>query len=147
VRTVDFSAKVGLAPDETFVLLSDFGSYPSYTETVRNSEVERLADDRTRTSWEVNFRNGILKWVEEEHLQPDDGRIEFQAIGGDLERFDGFWQVTPTDEGCTVQLHVEFDSGLGTLSDIVEPIAERTLRENFEVILRALVGGEVELVA
>lgn len=147
MRTVSFSANVGLQPDETFTLLSDFGAYPSYTDTVRDSEVEQLADDRTRTQWEVTFRNGILKWVEEEHLQPENGRIEFQAVGGDLERFDGFWQITPNGDGCQVQLHVEFDSGLGTLSDIVEPIAERTLRENFEIILRALVGGEVELVA
>jgi len=40
---------------------------------------------------------------------------------------------------------VTFVSGLGTLSEVVDPIAERILREDFEVIMRAVIGDDLEL--
>lgn len=148
MRTVSFSARVQqLEAGEVLARLADFERYPDYTDTVIRVATTDKGAGRTESEWEVKFREGILKWVEEEVLDGDRGTIAFRATGGDLERFEGSWTVAPAADATEVGLHIEFDAGLGTLSEVVEPIAERTLRDNFEVVLRALIGsGGLELV-
>jgi ribosome-associated toxin RatA of RatAB toxin-antitoxin module len=148
MRTVSFSARVPrLEPGAILARLADFERYPDYTDTVIDVVTRQRGPAKTESEWEVKFREGILKWVEEEILDADLGTIAFKAVGGDLERFEGSWTVTADGATTQVDLHIEFDAGLGTLSEVVEPIAERTLRENFEIVLRALMGSEgLELV-
>jgi ribosome-associated toxin RatA of RatAB toxin-antitoxin module len=133
-------------PGPIFTALADFGDYESRTDTVIDVTVEPLAPGRTRSAWTVRFRDGILKYVSEETADADSGEIRFKAVDGDLEEFEGFWRVAPNHSGTDITLHVAFDSGLGTLAELVDPIAERTLRENFATILTAVVE-DVELVS
>lgn len=129
-------------PDTVFARLRDFSSYPTYTDTVIEVSSEQTGPESFRSAWSVMFRNGVLKWVEDEEMDPAARVIRFELVSGDLERFDGSWVV---DDRGEVTLDVTFESGLGTLSEIVDPIAERTLEENFETILAAVLpdaGGE-----
>src|SRR3712207_8009511 len=58
-----------------------------------------------RSAWEVKFRDGILKWVEEERVDGERRHIDFQATDGDLERFEGYWQVDGDGDGCRSEEH------------------------------------------
>lgn len=134
-----------LGADEMLARLHDFERYPSYTSTVIEVRTERADELRSRTAWEVVFRNGTLKWVEDEVLDPGLRRIEFVSVSGDLERFEGHWVVQPLGDGSAVTFDVEFESGLGTLSEMVDPVAERTLRDSFDTVLRALASDGVDV--
>ena len=145
MRTVELQARVAARPFESvFWAIADGARYKDHTDTVIDVEVEQLGIGHTRSAWTVRFRDGILKYVSEESADPAAGEIRFQAIDGDFEEFAGLWTVSCQNGTTLVNLKATFDSGLGTLSEMVDPIAEKTLRDNFQAILTGLVGEDVE---
>lgn len=119
--------------------ISSFEAYPTYTRAVRRVEVlDRLEADRSVSSWEVSFNDGILRWTEEDRFQPEERRILFRQLHGDLEHFEGEWQVEEEGTGCAIRFSASFDLGVPTLADMLEPVAEQALRDNIELILSGL---------
>ena len=96
------------------------------------------------SQWEVNFRQGILRWTEEDFFDPLTYSIQFRQIEGDAEHFSGSWLLSDTDEGCLICFAADFDMGIPSLSDIIEPIAEQALQENIRSILQGLLGDQIE---
>jgi ribosome-associated toxin RatA of RatAB toxin-antitoxin module len=144
MRTVSVTVDVpGQAPADVFQKLGDFERYPELTEAVRSVSVERLGDGKARSTWEVDFREGVLEWVEEDSFDEAAGTIAFQEVDGDFEQFEGVWRVVANDDGSAVHFDATIDIGLDTLGSVIEPIAERSLRENVVVILTGLFGAGV----
>lgn len=145
MRTVELNTYApGSSYESVFSAVADTSEYGLHTDTVLDVAVDRLAPGQTRSAWAVRFRDGILKYVSEEVADDDSGEIRFRAIDGDLEVFEGVWRIATEGDGTTINLVATFDSGLGTLSDIVDPIAEQTLRENFRAVLSGLIGDHLE---
>lgn len=145
MRTVELNSYAPASSYETvFSAVEDTSAYGAHTDTVLDVSVDRLAPGQTRSAWAVRFRDGILKYVSEEVADRDLGEIRFRAIDGDLEVFEGVWRISADGDGTEINLKATFDAGLGTLSDIVDPIAEQTLRENFKAVLAGLIGDHVE---
>src|SRR5205814_131192 len=88
-------------------------------------------------------RTGILHWTEIDRI--DQGRllIEFRQSVGDLARFDGVWSVHPAAGGTQVVFEAEADLGMPTLAPLLNPVAERTLRETIREILTGLLGPDL----
>lgn len=126
-------------------LLANFDEYPSYTSTVVSADTEDAGNGHKRTHWAIKFQDGILKWVQDEWVDETDGRITFKSVNGDFKSLEGSWSATQVGDDSEVVFDVTFVSGLGTLSEVVDPIAERILREDFEVIMRAVIGDRLEL--
>lgn len=147
MRSVELEHRsAGVDARTAYGLVRDFGRYPELVDVVRKVEVHPGADDGVVVSdWEVDFRNGVLTWSEEDVF--DDGAmlISFRQTAGDFEVFDGQWEVTPAGPagaGCVVRFEAKFDFGLPSLAGIIDPVAERVLRETIATILQALLGGE-----
>ncbi|MFE3170592.1 type II toxin-antitoxin system RatA family toxin [Amycolatopsis sp. NPDC059090] len=129
----------GVGDLEVFGVLSDFSAYPQATDAVRAVTIGE-ADGGPISSWEVNFRKGILKWVERDDFDLDERVISFVQTEGDLTSFSGHWRVVPRPSGgVTVTFDARFDLGMPTIASIVDPIAERTLMENTRTIIEQLV--------
>lgn len=126
-----------------FALISDFPRYADYTDAVREVRIDHVDGDTTTSTWSVNFRNGVLCWSERDRIDPVKHHIEFEQIDGDFHRFAGTWQVTATGSDVLVLFTAEFDLGMPSLAAIIDPIAERTLRENMQSILSGLLGSDV----
>jgi ribosome-associated toxin RatA of RatAB toxin-antitoxin module len=125
--------------------LSDFGCYPQVTEVVRAVTIRESGGESTSV-WEVNFRKGILKWVERDTFDRDNREISFVQTEGDLKSFSGRWRVVPWPSGgVTVTFEAKFDLGMPSIATIVEPIAERTLIDNTRTIIEQLVRPSNEL--
>ncbi|MFI1764509.1 type II toxin-antitoxin system RatA family toxin [Streptomyces sp. NPDC020800] len=141
---LDFQAH-GVDAAQAYGRIRDFARYPDLVDTVRKVTVHPLLDDGSlHSDWEVDFRNGVLAWTEEDVFDDSALSITFRQLHGDFETFDGAWSVDGTDDGARVVFSAGFDFGLPTLANIVDPVAERVLRETIEHILRALLGqGEV----
>lgn len=114
-------------------------AYPRYMESVRSVEI--VADDGTSrtTAWSVLLKGSVLEWSEAERVDANRRRIEFNQLDGDLDRFDGHWQVTPEGAARTrVELDIAFEIGIPLLAQMLDPVAVRAIRDNSVQMLRGL---------
>ncbi|MDP9360386.1 MAG: aromatase/cyclase [Acidobacteriota bacterium] len=128
--------------EEVYEILCDFKRYPDYTPEVRSVTLESSGGEHFST-WETTFRGGILRWRERDSFDPVTNTIGFEQTEGDIEQFSGWWKIDGENGGSSVRFRAQFDMGIPSLSDIIDPIAEQALRENIIAILRGLFGPQV----
>ena len=97
----------------------------------------------TVSRWEVTFRAGLLRWVEEDTFDREARTIVFRQLEGDVDVFDGSWACSQSDEGTSIDFRARVDMGIPSLADALEPIAARTLVDNTVSIVSGLFGGGV----
>lgn len=142
MRTVHLTYAVpGRTPDEVYATLSDLRRYPELCDAVRSVTVTRAGT----STWEVAFRSGLLRWVEQDDFDPVTRTIGFTQLEGDVAVFDGTWQCTPDGDGTQVAFDARLDMGIPSLADALEPIAARTLVENTTSIVAGLFGPTAAL--
>jgi ribosome-associated toxin RatA of RatAB toxin-antitoxin module len=128
-------------PEAAYQRIQDFRRYPDVTETVREVVVHPPGADGTVVSdWTVRFRNGLMRWTERDSFHPEELTVGFTQLRGDFEVFEGTWRCSPAERGTVVTFEAAFDLGIPTLADLLDPVAESTLRTNIELILRGLLG-------
>ncbi|MGX1129051.1 ribosome-associated toxin RatA of RatAB toxin-antitoxin module [Streptomyces glaucescens] len=133
----------GMTPHAVYQRISDFRRYPELTGTVRDVQVETLPDGSVVSDWTVLFRGGLMRWRERDTLSPATDSLTFEQLSGDFQTFEGSWRCAPHDEGTLVTFTADFDLGIPTLADILDPVAESTLRTNIAQILAGLVDAKV----
>jgi ribosome-associated toxin RatA of RatAB toxin-antitoxin module len=140
-QTVAIEALVpGVDPDTAFARVLDFERYAEHTAGVRHVDVRDEGDDGVRSTWEVDFRGGVLMWTERDEVDLALRRIDFTQTEGDFATFDGHWTVDARGRGSVVRFACRFDLGMPTLASMVDPVASRALRESMHEILRGLFG-------
>jgi len=139
MRTVVLDALVlGVAPAEVFAGVTRFERYAELAPHVQSTQVHQGPPEPTgRSSWELHFRSGLLNWTEVERFLPEQLIIEFEQVNGDFDEFSGRWTLRETPEGTEVHFEAGFDFGIPSLEGILDPIAERVIRET---VAWALVG-------
>lgn len=142
MREATLTAIVARDATSVYEALADFGSYPRHMSSVRKVDVLTRSGSGCTSAWEVEFRNGLLRWTEKDDFDPDFLRITFAQVEGDLEAFSGRWEVTPLDMGCLVTFSAVFDLGIPSLAAFLEPVAESAIEENVSKVLRGLFGAE-----
>lgn len=142
---------------QAYELICDFRRYPELTDKVNEVVVHPPeADGSIRSDWSVIFRNGLMRWSELDRFVPETLTVEFEQLKGDFEIFRGSWvceERDPDNTGATghsgdtgagadtvITFRSEFDLGIPTLSEILDPVAESTLRDNILRILEGLMG-------
>jgi ribosome-associated toxin RatA of RatAB toxin-antitoxin module len=142
VRKFVFTARVEEAADVVYARLADFGSYPEFAPSVRGVDLHGASEaegaESCRSTWEVTFRKGVLRWTETDWFHRDRLTIEFEQEDGDLALLHGRWLVEPSGDHAVINFELEFDLGLPGLETFLEPVAERALLENMEEIVRHL---------
>jgi ribosome-associated toxin RatA of RatAB toxin-antitoxin module len=126
---------------DVYATLADFERYSLLCEAVQNVTVTDVSEHRTVSHWEVTFRAGLLRWTEEDTLDPGALTITFHQVEGDIAVFDGSWQCVDAARGSEVLFSATLDMGIPSLADALEPIAARTLIANIVSIVRGLVGS------
>lgn len=124
----------------------DVESYPACMDNVRCVRLLDQDGDHRTTTWSVLLKGSILEWTESERI--DDGlrRIEFTQLDGDLDVFTGYWQVDGEGPGRTrVALDIEFEIGIPLLAPMLDPVAQRALKDNSEQMLRGLERRAVQV--
>lgn len=131
--------------EEVYEILCDFESYPNCTPEVRNVTRD-MSEGEHFSTWETTFRDGILRWRERDSFDPVTGTIGFEQTEGDIEHFSGWWKINGENGGSSVRFQAQFDMGIPSLANIIDPIAEQALRENIIAILRGLFGPQVVVI-
>src|ERR1700761_7381734 len=81
-------------PRAVYERVTQFSDYPRHCPDVRSVVIEPdPVSEEITSSWEVNFRGGIMRWRERDTF--DDKRLiaAFDQIDGDLNEFRGHWQI------------------------------------------------------
>jgi ribosome-associated toxin RatA of RatAB toxin-antitoxin module len=127
---------------DVYATLADFERYPELCDAVQSVTVTDVSENVTVSSWEVTFRAGLLRWTEEDTLNPDALSITFRQLDGDIAIFDGSWQCVDAAQagGSEIVFSARLDMGIPSLADALEPIAMRTMIDNIVAIVRGLVG-------
>jgi ribosome-associated toxin RatA of RatAB toxin-antitoxin module len=148
MRTMEMHARVPeMHVDDVFDRIADFERYPEMTDAVRQVKVTAGAGGALVSEWEVAFRDGILRWSEEDEIDRAARTIRFRMLDGDFDQFTGEWSVESDGDATLVSFRSRFDLGMPTLAFMLDPIAENALRENIARILTGLLGEAVELPA
>ena len=133
----------GKSADEVFEAIGDFGRYPEHGQSIRSIEV-RETDGGFESSWDVDFRGGSMQWTEIDRVDAANHRIDFEQTAGNLRHFEGYWQVGDGDGGAEIDFKAEFEIGMPTLASFIDPIAEVTIKDNINAVLRGLFGDAYE---
>lgn len=127
----------GVGADEAYRRVRDFARYPELSPVVRSVAVREGPDGEEHSDWEVFFRNGILRWTEADRFDEERLSIAFRQLHGDFEEFTGTWRVR-VGAGCLIDFAAEFDFGIPSLAGILDPVAERVLKETIATVLTGL---------
>lgn len=153
MRRVELDAVVAATAAETvFENVVRFERYPDLAPHVQSATVGRSLPEPTgNSSWELHFRSGLLRWNETERFDRAALRVEFEQDHGDFDSFRGVWAITQQGPDTAVRFEAEFDFGIPSLEGILDPIAERVIRETVAWALTGLFervdfAGTVELV-
>jgi len=157
VRSVQLDLTIpDRSPADVYATLADFERYPEYAPAVRSvttiqsdgTQAEGTQAEGTQSDgrvsvsrWEVSFRRGILRWVEEDTFDPVGLSIVFRQLEGDIALFEGSWSCTASGDGTAVVFAARLDMGIPSLADALEPIAARTLVDNTVAIVSGLFDG------
>lgn len=137
----------GADAQATFDRLADFGAYREFTDAIRTVEVTQADPSNWESTWEVNFRKGILIWTERDTVDSAARRIDFVQTKGDFSVFTGSWQVVEEGDLVRVEFTSRFDLGIASLADLIDPVACAALRDAISDILRGLFGADIEVKA
>ncbi|MGA7732799.1 MAG: aromatase/cyclase [Chloroflexia bacterium] len=128
--------------DMVWEVVNDVEAYPRLMEHVRSLKVLEHGPNYRHLAWEVDLKGCVMSWVEREEIDHERYRIDYRQIEGDLAEFEGYWQLEPlTADTCRATLAVQFDIGIPMLSEMINPIAERAIRDNSLKMLHSL-GSE-----
>ena len=136
-------AHVNKDPDEVYGMLTDFKSYPKYGDAIISADVEQLDDNCVQVTWQAKLRDGVLSWIEKDRFDPASRSIRFEQLDGDLEVFEGTWQVETDGEGSRVTFSAHFELGIPSLATFLGPVAGQALQENIQSVLSGLFGDQI----
>jgi ribosome-associated toxin RatA of RatAB toxin-antitoxin module len=104
--------------------------YPELAPHVQSTTVHAThPEPDCSSSWELHFRSGLLRWTEWDEFLVDSLEIRFEQTEGDFDMFRGVWAFTQRGEDVSVRFAADFDFGIPSLEGILDPIAERVVKE------------------
>ncbi|MFB7501960.1 SRPBCC family protein [Streptomyces broussonetiae] len=116
--------------------------YPRLAPHVHATTVHAtLPEPEGDSSWELHFRSGLLRWREREELDRAALTVRFEQTDGDFDSFTGRWTLRQSGTDVDVHFAADFDFGIPSLEGILDPIAERVIKESVAWALTGLFPG------
>ena len=120
----------GVGPDTVYDSIIKFERYAELAPHVQSAVVHQTEPEPTgRSSWDLRFRSGLLHWTEQERFLRDQLIVEFSQEDGDFDEFTGRWVLRAAGPDTEVHFEADFDFGIPSMESILDPIAERVIRE------------------
>ena len=140
MRRVELEAVIRqTSPEVVFDQIVQFDRYPDLAPHVQSTTVHATVPAPVgRSSWELHFRSGLLRWTEEERFLRDRLRLEFTQVQGDFDELDGYWSLAADGADTLLNFRADFDFGIPSLEGILDPIAERVIKETIAWVVVGL---------
>ncbi|MBI4733726.1 MAG: SRPBCC family protein [Rubrobacteridae bacterium] len=123
---------------DIFAIISDLERYPEFMDNVKKVEVLQDDSGQSISRWTSELDGRLFKWTERDFVKPEENRIDFDLVEGDLKEYGGFWQLNETESGTSVTFNIYMELGVPMLAMFLNPIITRKLRENVDQMLSDL---------
>ncbi len=134
---VETSLKIeSVSVERVWNTLCDFERYPENMPDVLEVRCFK-GENPFRSSWKVLLNGSELTWDEKDEFYPME-RIVFDQIEGDLEVYNGEWRLVEEGGDVVVTLKIEFDLGIPSLADLLNPIGIKAIKSNSLQMLEAI---------
>lgn len=130
------------ALDEVWRIVADLESYPATMPDVLSVRYLERRDNVARSEWCVLLNGSELSWIEHDVFEPMSA-IHFCQIEGDLEIFRGSWRLERMRRGVRIELRTEFDIGIPSLAEVLNPIGIHAIQANSHQMLSSICGRAV----
>jgi ribosome-associated toxin RatA of RatAB toxin-antitoxin module len=137
VPSVSLDININASVDRVWDAVLDIERYSDSMANVRWVKIlERDGATIRRSAWSIILKGSILEWQEEDRLDPEARTVRFHQLSGDLAEFDGEWSLKELGPELTkVTFDVSFEIGIPLLAEMLNPVAQRSLRENCKEML------------
>jgi ribosome-associated toxin RatA of RatAB toxin-antitoxin module len=132
------SRRVAASIEDAYRIVIEIEQFPEFMDNVESVEILSTEGARKTIAWTMIIDDAPLDWTEEVSYDDKQFRVDFRAIDGIFERFDGYWQVFPEATGSRIDLDLEYELGLPEIAHIISPILKDRLLVNLEAMLTAI---------
>ncbi len=106
-------------------LVEDVPSYPQFLPWCGGAEVREQQGDVTVASVTINF-HGVRQAFTTRNTRQSPERIDIALVDGPFRSLEGHWSFLPLgDEGCRVELVLEYDFSSSLLERLIGPVFAR----------------------
>ncbi|MEH1014238.1 SRPBCC family protein [Micromonospora sp. CPCC 206060] len=127
----------GAAIDDVWNVVSAFERYPAVMPNVLSVDILERSGREAVSAWRVLLDGTEMTW-EERDVFDAPHRITFNQVDGDLAVFRGDWQLTDLGDRVRVELTLEFDLGIPSLSAVLDPLGAQAIEANSRGMLAAI---------
>lgn len=137
--TILKSILIHAEPERIWEILKDMEGYSAFMPDVESvTVVDRPSENETITDWETSVDGTPILWTERDTFFHDEYLIKYQLTEGDLDKFQGHWQICQHENGCDVDLLVDYDFGIPELANLIGPTLEQKVGENSLMMLEGI---------
>lgn len=128
--------------EEVFADIFDVEQFPTLMPSVDAVQIlDQSEDQQYRTvSWRVSLRGAVLCWTEVATVYPAERRVHFLQADGDLDTFEGHWEVEEAEGTVWATVQVSLRVGIPALARMLQPLAANALRDSLTEMLTSLGG-------
>lgn len=124
--------------DSAYSLISNMTAYPTFMPDLISVDLLERDGNSTITNWVSSVAGRKIQWTERDVFYPEQYRIEYEQIKGDLKVFRGYWQLTQEADGVLIALYVDFEFGIPMIAGMLNPLLKKTVRDNSENMLKCI---------
>ena len=121
--------------EQVYSLLVNMEQYPQFMSNVKDVKIIEEKEGLQITDWKTEIEGREINWREKDIFHPQNYRIDFKQVEGDLKEFTGYWQLQETSEGIIVIFKVNFALGIPGLAAFINPIIKLKLATNAQEML------------
>ena len=116
-------------------MIAGVKDFSRYMPSVKESEIIEKTDKGAITSWSVEIEGLPIHWKQKDTFDFKNFAIRFKSIEGDLETFEGQWNLQARNGGTEVTVEVVARLGIPIVERVVADILQEKLTKNFELML------------
>lgn len=135
---VEESVTVKAGKNKVFDLVSNVKDFPKFMDGVKEVHILEEGDGWNISRWITDADGRTIKWTEKDFIKPDEYRIDFELVEGDLKSFNGFWRLEDDGDGVKVVFAIDFEFGMPVIAPLIHPLLARILRKNMKQMLDAI---------
>ncbi|MCX7870362.1 MAG: SRPBCC family protein [bacterium] len=125
--------------DTVFQVMLDLERFPEFMEDVKRITILEKDGNRRVSEWEAEIDGLVFKWQEEDIYYPQDYKLTYKLIKGDLDKFEGYWEIIRlSDNKSKLVLFLDFDLNIPTLKSLIMPTIKFKVKKNLALMLRAI---------
>jgi len=138
VTRLTLCRRLNVPVEHSYGIVVDVERFPEFMENVTSVKILSAQAATKVVAWEMMIDDAPLDWIEEVRYDAERHCVDFRAVDGVFERFDGRWQVLPDPIGSRVELDLEYEIGLPEIEDVIGPILKTRLEANLETMIASL---------